>query len=367
MASVIQGRDFNAEGAERAEDIPDSPRSSLPPRFQSFGCSSRRGAAVFSRQIPRRKPLFRRWFYCVLFLLGSTLAAAAGDSVYLFTYFMGNGQDGLHLAWSEDGYRWTALAGGRSVLAPEIGKDRLMRDPCVTRGPDGVYHLVWTSGWWDREIGHASTTDFVQWSKQQSIPVMAHEPTARNSWAPEVAWDPQRHHFLIFWASTIPGRFPETAGASEDELNHRIYCTTTRDWKQFTPTRLFCDPGFSVIDATLLQTDGRFHLIVKDETKFPPRKHLLLATADDVEGPWRDFGPPFTRDWVEGPTAIAVGKDTLVYFDVYREKHYGAVRSRDLKTWTDVTPDISIPAGARHGTMIRVPRALVERLIATER
>jgi hypothetical protein len=353
--------DFNAKDAKRAEEAPGS---SPPLRFKSSEKSSRGGAVTFPRQNPRGKPLFRRWFRCVLFLLGSTLAAAAGKPVYLFTYFTGNGQDGLHLAWSDDGYRWKALAHGQSVLAPAIGKDRLMRDPCVTRGPDGVYHLVWTSGWWDREIGHASTRDFVHWSEQQSIPVMAAEPTARNSWAPEVAWDAQRNHFLIFWASTIPGRFPETAGASEDELNHRIYCTTTKDWKQFAPTRLFCDPGFSVIDATLLRAGGRFHLIVKDETKFPTKKHLRLAEADDIEGPWRDFGPPFTRDWVEGPTAIEVGPDTLVYFDVYREKHYGAMRSRDLKTWTDVTAEISVPAGARHGTMIQVPRALVEALAA---
>lgn len=289
----------------------------------------------------------------------------ADDTAYLFTYFTGNGADGLHLAWSEDGYRWTALDRGRSFLTPEIGQDRLMRDPCVTRGPDGTYHLVWTSGWWDNAIGYAATKDFLTWSAQKSIPVMAHEPTVRNAWAPEIAWDPGRGQFIVFWASTIPDAFPETAGASEDGLNHRIYCTTTKDWATFTPTRLFVEPGFSVIDAMLLPGEhGPYHMIVKDETRNPPRKHLRLATASEIEGPWGDFLPPFTRDWVEGPTTIKVGEDTLVYFDVYREKHYGAMRSRDLKTWEDVTESISIPAGARHGTMLTVPRALIDRLIA---
>ena len=34
-----------------------------------------------------------------------TAAASAGGSAeaYLFTYFTGNGESGLHLAWSEDG------------------------------------------------------------------------------------------------------------------------------------------------------------------------------------------------------------------------------------------------------------------------
>jgi hypothetical protein len=302
--------------------------------------------------------------FALLLLLGVLGQARAADDVFLFTYFVGNGADGLHLAWSEDGYLWQALGGGASFLAPQIGKDRLMRDPSVARGPDGTYHLVWTTGWWDRQIGHAATRDFLTWSEQQAIPVMEHVPTARNAWAPEVTWNASRNRFLVYWATTIPGAFPETAGSSENDLNHRIYATTTTDWTTFAPTRLFCEPGFSVIDATLLPLDGGYGLIVKDETVKPSRKHLRLARASDAEGPWREFGPAFTRDWVEGPTALRVGADTLVYFDVYKDKRYGAQRSRDLVHWEDVTAQISIPAGARHGTMIAVPRSLVESLIA---
>jgi lysophospholipase L1-like esterase len=300
-----------------------------------------------------------------LLLTGLLTAAAlrATDTTYLFTYFTGNGEDGLHLAWSADGYRWQTLNDDRSILAPQVGKDRLMRDPCVTRGPDGTYHLVWTTGWWDRSIGHASTRDFISWSKQTALPVMEHSLAARNAWAPEAFWDGKRGRFLIFWASTVPGAFPQTVGALENDLNHRIYATTTTDWTTFEPTRLFCDPGFSVIDATLWPTeDGRYHLIVKDETDHPPRKNLCIGSADDPEGPWGNFAPPFTRAWIEGPTAIKVGPETVVYFDIYREQHYGAMRSRDLVQWEDVTAEISVPRGARHGTMIAVPRSLVDRL-----
>jgi hypothetical protein len=297
-----------------------------------------------------------------LALLMCARVATAADDAYLFTYFVDNGQDGLHLAWSEDGYHWQSLGGGKSFLQPLVGNARLMRDPCVTRGPDGVYHMVWTSGWAENNIGSASTRDFINWSAQQEIPVMAHEPAVRNTWAPEVVWDAQRREFLIFWASTVPGRFAATAGSSENELNHRIYSTTTRDWRRFTPTQLFYDPGFSVIDATLLHVEDGWRLIVKDETSKPPKKHLRMARGDSPAGPWHDLSPPFTRDWVEGPTAIKVGDDYLVYFDVYKEQHYGAVRSRDLLTWEDVTDKISLPAGVRHGTIIKVPRALIARL-----
>jgi predicted GH43/DUF377 family glycosyl hydrolase len=298
-------------------------------------------------------------------------APAPADTCYLFTYFTKNSEDGLHLAWSRDGYKWEALNGGQSCLTPTIGTAKLMRDPCVTRGPDGTYHMVWTSGWWENNIGHASTRDFIHWSAQQEIPVMASEPKVRNSWAPEIDYDAKRGEYLIFWASTVPGKFPETAGSSGRDLNHRIYCTTTKDFVTFTPTRLFYDPGFSVIDATILPANGRFYLIVKDETVNPPKKHLRIAFSDDLAGPYTNLSPPFTPEglWVEGPTAIKIGDEYLVYFDAYKKEYYGAMRSRDLKTWEDVSDKMIFPSEGttvrmRHGTVIAVPAAMVERLRA---
>ncbi|HVK02594.1 MAG TPA: hypothetical protein VM490_03920, partial [Armatimonadaceae bacterium] len=111
------------------------------------------------------------------------------ERFYLFSYFVGNGEDGLHLAWSADGYRWEPLNGGRSYLTPTVGESKLMRDPHLLRAPDGTFHLVWTTAWEGRTIGYASSKDLVNWSPQKAIPVMAHEPEARNCWAPETAYD----------------------------------------------------------------------------------------------------------------------------------------------------------------------------------
>jgi beta-xylosidase len=284
--------------------------------------------------------------------LGLFLSLMAGlhaaDTAYLFTYFTKNGQDGLHLAWSEDGYKWQPLHEGRSLLTPVIGsKEKLMRDPCIVRGPDGTYHMVWTSGWWERGIGYASTKDFITWSEQKEIPVMAHEPTARNSWAPEIVYDEAKGEFIIFWATTIPGRFPATSGASEDDLNHRMYCTTTKDFVTFTPTELFYDPGFNCIDATFLRADGQRWLVIKDETKFPtPAKNLRLGRAEGLRGPFGPLSEPFTPPglWVEGPSAVKIGDEYLVYYDAYTQKHYSAMRSRDLVNWEPVpAADLHFP------------------------
>jgi len=305
----------------------------------------------------------------VLRLISILLCVAIVRADYLFTYFTKNGEDGLHLAWSSDGYKWERLNDGKSYLEPQIGKSKLMRDPCVVRGPDGTFHMVWTSGWNENNIGYASTKDFITWSQQRELSVMAHEPDVRNCWAPEVAYDAVHGEFIIFWASTIPGRFRETAGSSESDYNHRMYYTATKDFATLAPTQLFFDPGFSVIDATFIHANGRHYLAFKDETRNPPRKYLQLAESTDVRGPFKNLSAPFTPAglWVEGPTAVKIGDDIVLYYDAYQTKHYGAMRSRDLKTWEDVTARLSLPSEGtevrmRHGTAIEVPTAIAARL-----
>lgn len=292
------------------------------------------------------------------------------EQAYLFSYFLGNGADGLHFAASRDGYQWDALRGGASFLAPTVGKTRLMRDPCITRGPDGMFHMVWTSGWNDTGIGYASSPDLVQWSPQRDLPVMGHEPQALNAWAPEIIHDAARGHFLILWASTIPGRFPQTEAegdaAGDQKYNHRIYATTTKDFASFTPTTLFYEPGFSVIDATFVQALGRDWLVVKDETRYPPKKYLQVAAADSLQGPFGPLGAPITPPglWAEGPSGLQVGDEVILYFDAYTAGHYGALRSRDMRQWEDVSARMRFPPKMRHGTAFAAPASLVGHLRA---
>lgn len=91
----------------------------------------------------------------VLVLLSLAFFVKAQDKieVYMFSYFMGNGEDGLHLAYSTDGLKWEALKNNKSFLTPNVGEDKLMRDPCVIAGPDGKFHMVWTVSWKEKGIG----------------------------------------------------------------------------------------------------------------------------------------------------------------------------------------------------------------------
>jgi len=63
---------------------------------------------------------------------------------------------------------------------------------------------------------------------------------------------------------------------------------------------------------------------------------------------------------------LKVGDDWLVYFDAYRQKIYGAMKTRDFKTFTDVTQEVSFPAGHKHGTAIKVPREILDGLLTAD-
>ena len=205
------------------------------------------------------------------FSIASSAQTEAGG-VYLFSYFKNNGVDGLHLAYSYDGYAWTVLNKDSSFLRPGVSKDKLMRDPCIIWGGDNHFHMVWTVSWNDRGIGYASSPDLVHWSEQQYIPVMQHEDSARNCWAPEIIYDNFRNEYMIYWATTIPGRFPAGDSAGDNRYNHRIYYTITKDFKNFSPTRLLYDQGFNAIDATIHKDGNQYVMFVKDETRYPPAK-----------------------------------------------------------------------------------------------
>lgn len=293
---------------------------------------------------------------------GINLSAQA-DSVWLFAYFKNNGQDGLHFASSTDGLKWTALRNDSSFLRPAVSKDKLMRDPCIIRGQDGRFHMVWTVSWNERGIGYASSSDLVHWSEQQFIPVMMHEDSARNCWAPEITRDRKKKQYMIYWATTIRGKYPADP-AVENGYNHRMYYVTTKDFKSFSKTKLLYDKGFNVIDASILQAGKKYVMFLKDETRYPPQKNIRVAFSKKLNRGFSAPSAPITGNyWAEGPTALYKDGQWIVYFDKYRDHKYGAVKSADLVNWTDISGQISIPAGLRHGTIFRVSKTEFDDMV----
>ncbi len=284
------------------------------------------------------------------------------ENVYMFCYFKGNG-DGLHYAYSYDGYIWQSLFNDSTVIKPTVSKDKLMRDPCIIKGPDGQYHMVWTVSWNDRGIGYASSKDLIHWSEQQFIPVMMHEDSARNTWAPEITYDAGKKEYVIYWATTISGRYPQKDLAAESKYNHRMYYVSTKDFRKFSKTKLLYDPGFSVIDASIVKDGSKYVMFLKNETRKPVEKNIRVATASKLTGPYSKPGEPITGNyWAEGPTSLKIGDEWIVYFDKYRDHKYGAVKSRDLIHWEDISDRVSFPSGVRHGTVFAISREEFNRI-----
>lgn len=303
--------------------------------------------------------LFYSFLRVVLFFvvcLHATVSWSQSNAILMFSYFKGNGEDGLHLAYSMDGMRWTALKHDSSFLKPMVGKEKLMRDPCIILGMDGYFHMVWTASWQDKGIGYAHSKDLITWSEQQFIPVMQHETAALNCWAPEITYDRKNKRYMIYWATTIPGRYPGTDTSGDGKYNHRLYYVTTRDFKQYSDTKLLYNKGFSVIDASIVSNGNRYLMFLKDETRKPPQKNLRFAIAENATGPYSDPSAPFTDTsyWAEGPTTIHSDGKWTVYFDKYTQHKMGAVQSSDLKQWTDISHQVRFPDGTRHGTVFTI-------------
>jgi beta-xylosidase len=304
-------------------------------------------------------------------LFNMTLSAKESDvgikENYLFTSFRGNGEDGLHLAYSRDGLKWTALYGDKSFLKPQVGT-KLMRDPCICRGPDGTFHMVWTSGWWDKGIGIAHSKDLITWSEQKWIGVMEHVPEAINCWAPEIFYDEIGKKYLIYWSTTIPGRFPETEDSGDSgnnrKLNHRIYYVTTEDFNKYCETKLLYDDGFNVIDATIIRDGDRYVMFVKDETKKPvAKKNIRIAIGEKPEGPYGHASEPISPDWVEGPTALKIADMWYLYYDGYTRHRYEGIRTKDFKEWETITDKLLFPKDTRHGTAFKVSDEILNGLL----
>lgn len=295
----------------------------------------------------------------VYLLLICCIACRSGKDVYMFTSFREPGQDGLHLLYSLDGYNWTDIPGSR--LTPEVG-GKILRDPSILQGPDGTFHLVWTSAWkGDKGFGYASSKDLIHWSAERYIPVMEHEPATVNVWAPELCYDDENNQFLIIWSSTIPNRFPK--GAEEENNNHRLYYTTTRDFVTFSPAKLFFDPGYSVIDGTVVKiAEHQYVLVVKDNTR--PERDIKVAFSEHATGPFQAVSAPFTDKLTEGPSATKVGQEWLIYYDSYGTHRYGAKKTIDFKNFTDISAKVSLPTGHKHGTIFKTKKKVLKRLLA---
>ncbi|MBP7937709.1 MAG: autotransporter-associated beta strand repeat-containing protein [Phycisphaerae bacterium] len=280
--------------------------------------------------------------------------APGAEDVYIFSYFRDpDGTDGMHLAYSLDGYNYHAVNGDIAVTGPMMGTTT--RDPCINLGPDGKFRLVHTTLPWDvtTQICYGESDDLLTWTNKKCIDVMAGYANTRNAWAPELFFDMTTSRYMIYWSSR-----ENVSGAP----NH-IYYTMTTDFETFTPTALLYDPGYTVIDMIIVKDSANHVGFVKNETGL----YVFKAQGGpDATGPYNTVNPPrISGDYAfEGPTGIKIGDAWFLYGDRYGENRMGLLTSNDnMQTWAERVNDLIFPTRGKHGTVIKVPRMMAQKLI----
>jgi hypothetical protein len=279
---------------------------------------------------------------------------------WLFIYFKEPANQGIYFALSRDGYHYTPLNNGQPWVAP-AQPGELMRDVFLTRGPDGLFRMVWTWNWRGNSLGYASSPDLLSWSTQKQVPIMAGFPQTNNVWAPETYWDAAKSECLVIWSSSM----------KDSTEGNRIWFSLTPDFNTFSKPAIFFDPGYVTIDATIFHQEAGhgatspYRLIFKQQTLDPLTYQERIASGPTLEGPWSDISGPINESWSEGPSAIQVGDKYIVFYDHYRapRARYEAVATTDWKHWEDITAETSLPAYCKHGSFLKITNEQAERLL----
>lgn len=256
--------------------------------------------------------------------------------------------ESLHLAYSYDGLNWMPLNRNQPILSA-TEHHRRIRDPFIQRGQDGDFHLLATGGDAATDIYYARSSDLIHWVDQRCLPVMREVPGVRNAWAPEFIFDPAQNNYLVFWSSS---------SGQHGWDDSRIWCARTEDFRGFSPPRVLFDPGFTVIDATIVPFENRFYMFFKDERfghAHGEHRYIRLATATSLDGPYELIPGAITPSITEGPTVIrsADSGQWFLFYDHCMDNRYGVAVSQDLLTWQTVN-HTNFPPNARHGSVLSI-------------
>ncbi len=260
-------------------------------------------------------------------------------------------EETLHLAWSRDAFHWTPLNDNKSVW-PE----QFVRDPFVARGADGWFRLVGTGNGGSTKMLYARSRDLISWEDVRFLSGMDNVEGARNVWAPEFVFDAARGDYLVYWSSSH---------GKEGWDDSRIWCARTRDFQSLSEPRVLLDPGYTVIDASIVQHDGTFQMFVKDERfgyLHGEHRFIQIATAPHLDGPYEVVTEAITPQLSEGPFAfwLEERQGWMLIYDRCMENRYEALFSRDLQNWEE--QKVQFPLDARHASVLRISEAELETL-----
>ena len=316
-------------------------------------------------------------------------------SAYLMVYHK-DADHGLHMAYSEDGYQWTALNADRPIISGDtIAMQHGIRDPHILRGADGTFYMAMTdlhvfgqrdgkrTTEWERDGNRYAwgnnrglvlmkSRDLVHWTHTEiDLTKLPAQPDMDWSemgcaWAPETVCDEQKGQLLIHFTTR------------QGNGKNVIYCAyVDNDFTHFTtrPQLLLEAPErqYDVIDSDIQQVGDTYHLFYVSHEHGATIKH---ATSQHLTGPYKLDETYYDNERLghEAPSCWKrLGSDTyVVMWDCYRKKphNFGFVETRDFFTYTPIGY-FDEPGGKmtrqgfaeqKHGSVTYITREELERL-----
>ena len=310
---------------------------------------------------------------------------------YLFVFFS-DPTHSLFMATSYDGYTFTAVNDGQPVIDGDtIAEQRGIRDPHITRGPDGAFYLAMTDlhlfaqreklrptlwerdgdayGWGNnRGLVLMKSDDLIHWTRSNVRIDLAYPEKFGDigcAWAPETIYDPQEGKMMIYFTMRI--------GKGKTQL---YYAYTDDDFTRLVsePKLLFNypHPDVQTLDADITPLpDGRYAMMyVAQEGK----SGVKMALSDSIhsgyqtEERWIDFEPRAC----EAPNVWKrIGEDKwVVMYDIFsiHPHNFGFAETTDFVHFTDlghfnegVMKAVNFQS-PKHGSVIQITRAEAQRL-----
>jgi hypothetical protein len=268
---------------------------------------------------------------------------------YLLVYFKDKDQS-AYMAISADGYTFTDINKGQPIfIGSELAEQKGVRDPHITRGPDGAFYLAMTDlhifgkragfrdtdwqrpvekyGWGNnRALVLMKSYDLIHWTHADFRVDLAFPELGDIdcSWAPETVYDPSTKKMMVYF----------TIRYNNKEC-HMYYAYTNDDFTelQTTPKRITDIGG---IDGDITKVGDKYHLFYVSDAK------ILHAVSDKINGGYQPENQRIDPENVntEAPNLFKrLGTNNYVLmYDVYglRPSNMGFSETADFVHYTNL-------------------------------
>jgi hypothetical protein len=268
---------------------------------------------------------------------------------YLLVYFKDQTQS-AYFAISRDGYTFTDVNESQPVFDGRLlAEQKGVRDPHITRGPDGAFYLAMTDlhifgqragfrttpwerpaeqyGWGNnRALALMKSWDLIHWTHSdfrvdKAFPEFG---DLSASWAPQTIYDEKRRKMMVYFTIRFGPKECKLYYSYADDAFTRLV----------TKPELLSEAGG--IDGDIVQAGKKFHLHFVDDAK------VRHAVSDSINGGYEVESRRIDPETVatEAPTVFKrLGTNTYVLmYDVYgaRPNNMGFSETTDFVTYKNL-------------------------------